>query len=143
MGSTKRKTRLDASKSPAKKSKPNDNNRTFDNDRTFFQETLLMTHKRLGLSQNIITLLEYLDDVRLGSIDEDDLGRKIRLSDAFQKAIIDTITHCTNTMVEKPFEVEEHAKIVKKCTQMWEISRSKSCPNRLELFSDFKTPCLT
>lgn len=97
----------------------------------------MMTHKRLGLSQNAITLLKHLDEVRLGCIDEDDLGRKIRLSSAFHKAILDTITHCTDMMVEKPDEGVECAQIVKKCTEMMEISRSINswCENLMAILT--------
>ena len=91
-------------------------------ERTFYADTLLQTFQRLQLSPIIILLFKSLDEVRQGIIQEDDLGRKIRLSAPFRKALLDTISQCTETMVDDSSEADECSMIIKKCTNMIEIS---------------------
>ena len=125
MASTKRKppSGLASRGGVSKKQKP------LPQDRTFFQDTLLFTHKRLGLSENAVTLLKYLDEVKLGGMDKDDLARKIRLSPAFYKALLDTVNWCSIMMVQRPLEGLERLQIIEKCTEMMEISsKSKNHP---------------
>jgi len=117
MAATKRKTPPEGTKAKApskRKAQPK--------DRTFYANTLLFTFERLGLSQNAIQLLKLLDEMQQGSITENELGRKIRLSPAFSKALTDTITLCTDTMIEDPSEAGECAVIIKKCNGMRKIS---------------------
>lgn len=119
MRSTKRKSPPTVSSQAATKQ------RVAPKGRTFYADSLLNTFKRLRLSSNVISLLKSLDEVRQGSIQEDDLGRKIRISPSHRKALLDTISQCTDTMVKGSSESGECAIIIKKCTDMIEIT-SKS-----------------
>lgn len=103
---------------PSTKHKPTPKER----DRSFYEGTLLMTHKCLGLSQNAIVLFKHLDEVKFGIGGDEDLRRKIRLSSAFRKAILETITKCADIMAEKSSEGADYALIIKKCTEMQKIA---------------------
>ena len=63
---------------------------------------MLGTRLRLGLAGNIVTLLKLHDNLRMGRIDEEDLGWKIQLSSAHNDALGKAIFQCNKTMITKP-----------------------------------------
>lgn len=77
---------------------------------------------RYGLSKNIQTLLEGLDNYHVGSLDVEELGRLVRLSPRRRAALANTISKCANILKKDPSEVKTCVDIIEMCTEILEIA---------------------
>ncbi|KAM4054792.1 hypothetical protein HRG_005614 [Hirsutella rhossiliensis] len=77
---------------------------------------------RYGLSKNIQTLLQSLEDYQNGSLDATELGRLVRLSPQRRSAIANTITKCANIIKKQPSEIKTCVDIIEMCTEILEIA---------------------
>ncbi|KAK0621433.1 hypothetical protein B0T17DRAFT_591324 [Bombardia bombarda] len=85
---------------------------------TFYAQQMLNLHSRFGLSENAKILLRAHDDWKLRRIDQDELGRIVRLSTNMRKAVTDTITKCASIMRKQPTEVKNCVDIIQACTDI-------------------------
>lgn len=96
---------------------------------TYHAQQSLMLHKRYNLSVNAKALLRSHDDWKLGRIDQDELGRMVRMSPNMRQAIIDTITKVNNVMKKKPEESKMCIDIIQACTEiMTALGKPPVCP---------------
>ncbi|KAK3368096.1 hypothetical protein B0H63DRAFT_564856 [Podospora didyma] len=104
---------------------------------TFYGQQMLMLHRKYALSANAKKLLEAHDDWKHGRIDQDELGRLVRLSGNMRKAVTDTIAKCASVMRKKPAELKNCVDIIQACT---EILSAADKPPSMDGFPLLKLP---
>lgn len=77
---------------------------------------------RYGLTKNIQTLLQALDDYYCGSLDAIELGAMVRLSPKRRSAVANTIAKCAKIIKKEPGEVKTCVDIIEMCTEILEIA---------------------
>jgi len=105
---------------------------------TYYAQVMLNLHKKYGLSQNAKKLLQAHDDWKLGRIDQDELGRIVRMSPNLRKAIIDTITKVNNAMKKKPEESKICCEIIQACTEILNALGKPPYPLIVSAFLSFQ-----
>ncbi|OLN81644.1 hypothetical protein CCHL11_05498 [Colletotrichum chlorophyti] len=78
--------------------------------------------QRLGISKLAQEVLQNLEDVHVGAMDSDELGRMMRLSAEKRKAISDAIRKCASMMEKQPVEMKSCIVIIGMCTEIMDIS---------------------
>ncbi|KAK0722778.1 hypothetical protein B0T26DRAFT_674441 [Lasiosphaeria miniovina] len=104
---------------------------------TFYAQQMLGLHGRYGLTDNAKTLLRAYDDWKIGRIDQDELGRIVRMSTNMRAAITDTITKCAAAMRSRPAEIRNCVDIIQACTDILGLADR---PPSVEGFPFLKLP---
>ncbi|KAK0711429.1 hypothetical protein B0H67DRAFT_463602, partial [Lasiosphaeris hirsuta] len=65
---------------------------------SFYAQQMLNLHNEYGLSENAGRMLLTYDNWRAGHIDQDELGRIVRMSPSMRRAITETIAKCAGIM---------------------------------------------
>jgi hypothetical protein len=94
---------------------------------TFYAQQTMGLHSRYGLSENSIQLLRAHDDWKLGRIDQDQLGRIVRMSSNMRAAVTDTIKKCASVMRRQPAEVKNCVDVIQACTEILGIAGRITC----------------
>lgn len=92
---------------------------------TFYAHQTLNLHARYNLSDNAKKLLRAHDEWRMGSLGQEELGRRVRMSVDNRKAITDTITKCAATMRKKPADTKNCIDIIQACTEILDAAGKK------------------
>lgn len=105
-------------------------------DRDLYALETLRIPERYRLSNNAVLLLRTYNDFRAGAIDEDEVGRRMRLSPNLRKALSDTVAACTKIMENDAAEVSICADIIRKYTNLLKIAGVDS-PSRMKVVNQY------
>lgn len=87
---------------------------------------------RYGISRNMQSLLRSLDDHHTGAIDDQQLGRVVRMSPNMRKAVTETIAKLASIMEKEPAEIKDCLALIKNCTEILAAAGMKPKDGNLE-----------
>ncbi|KAI1312199.1 hypothetical protein F5Y03DRAFT_391166 [Xylaria venustula] len=89
---------------------------------SFYELKMLRVFEQYELSDNARVMFKALEDFQTARLDEDGLGRLIRLSPNNRAALVNTMVKCASIMKDKPKESKYCLDIITSCGNMLEIA---------------------
>lgn len=94
---------------------------------TYHGQQALDLIEKYNISKNAETAFKALGQFRSGNIDEQEMGKLVRLSPTIRASITETIAKCANVMAADTNEMIHCTGMIQSCVEILEIAGKRPC----------------